>query len=58
MVVSYGAGEMDVVFLRSDDPIVAAMGRVARVLDLTEAVVAPVAPPAPGMDPDKPPRLR
>jgi hypothetical protein len=52
------AGEMDVVFLASPDPVVQAMGRVARAMDLVVAVVAPAAPPAPGMNPDKPPRLR
>jgi SseB protein N-terminal domain len=52
------AGEMDVMFLRCDDPVVAAMARVARVLDLAEVAAPPVAPKAPGMDPDKPPRLR
>lgn len=53
------AGEMDVVFL-PQGPAVAAMERVALRFDLpvpvAEAPAAPAAPP--GMDPDRPPRLR
>jgi hypothetical protein len=52
------AGEMDVVFLTSADPVVQVMAQVARVLDLTVVVTAPVAAKPPGMDPDRPPRLR
>lgn len=53
------AGEMDVTFLRGDDPAVAAMARVARPFDLPLPVRAePAAPIAPGSDPAKPPRLR
>jgi hypothetical protein len=52
------AGEMDVLFLRSQDAVVQAIARVARVLDLTVVVSAPDGPKPPGMDPEKPPRLR
>lgn len=53
------AGEMDVTFLRGDDPAAAAMAQVARQFALPVPVRAePVAPVAPGSDPAKPPRLR
>jgi hypothetical protein len=52
------AGEMDVVFLAPEDAATAAMARVALRFDLAqpEAPVKP-APTAPGMDPNRPPRL-
>lgn len=53
------AGEIDVAFLASTDPACAAMARVALRFDLPLPVAAqPSAPPAPGLDPDRPPRLR
>lgn len=53
------AGEMDVAFLRSDDPAAVAMARVALRFDLPAPVAeAPSTPQAPGMNPDKPPVLR
>jgi hypothetical protein len=54
------AGELDVTFLGSDDPAVAVMARVARVFEVPEVAVAEAAhsPQAPGMDRDRPPRLR
>ena len=52
------AGEMDVVYLSSTDPVVQAMARVAQAMDLTVAVVQPAAPKPPGMDAERPPRLR
>jgi hypothetical protein len=53
------AGEMDVAFLTADDPATAVMARVARAFDMPAPQAAPApAPQAPGMDPDRPPRLR
>ena len=53
------AGEMDVTFLGPQDAALAAMARVALRFDLpTPAMPEPAAPAAPGMDPDRPPRLR
>jgi hypothetical protein len=52
------AGEIDVAFLHSVDPAAVSMARVALRFDLPAAEPgARPAPPAPGMDPDKPPRL-
>ncbi len=52
------AGEIDVVFLHGADPAAVAMARVALRFDLPEPVREdPAAPAAPGMDPDRPPRL-
>lgn len=51
------AGVMDVVFVRASDPLAAHLARVGLRFDLPEPA-APQAPGAPGMDPDKPPRLR
>ena len=48
------AGMLDVTFLPGDDPIVGRLARVGLRFDLPE----PVVPAAPGMDPDKPPKLR
>jgi len=51
------AGTMDVLFARGDDPLTAHLSRVGLRFDLP-ALHDPQAPGAPGMDPDKPPRLR
>ncbi|MGS4947390.1 SseB family protein [Meridianimarinicoccus sp. RP-17] len=53
------AGSLDVMFLRAADGVAARLGRVGLRFDLP----APAAPeqtvrPAPGSDPDRPPRLR
>ena len=50
------AGEMDVAFLRTADPAAVAMARVALRFDLPEPA-RPDGPSAPGMDPNRPPRL-
>lgn len=52
------AGEMDVVFLAPEDAVTAAMARVALRFDLPqpEEPERPT-PTAPGMDPNRPPRL-
>ncbi|MDZ4134626.1 MAG: SseB family protein, partial [Paracoccaceae bacterium] len=57
------AGEMDVTFLSPSDPAAvaaaAAMGRVGLRFDLPQPDQKPdVKPQPPGMDPDRPPRLR
>jgi hypothetical protein len=54
------AGEMDVVFLASRDPVLSPLTRVALRFDLSSPVpIAPAsAPVAPGTDPARPPRLR
>jgi hypothetical protein len=56
------AGELDVVFLRGDDPAVQAMARVGLRFDLPQPDVQDATPAspgaAPGMDPSRPPRLR
>lgn len=53
------AGEMDVTFLASGDAATAALARVARRYDLpAPQMPEPQQPAAPGMDPDRPPRLR
>lgn len=53
------AGEIDVAFLKTSDPATLAMARVAHRFDLPRpAVVQPSEPAAPGMDPDRPPKLR
>ena len=52
------AGEMDVVFLAPEDAVTAAMARVALRFDLPKPKdPAKPAPTAPGMDPNRPPRL-
>lgn len=51
------AGMMDVVFVRTTDPLAAHLARVGLRFDLPEPV-APQTPGAPGMDPGKPPKLR
>jgi hypothetical protein len=51
------AGTMDVLFARGDDQLTAHLEKVGLRFDLP-ALHDPQAPSAPGMDPDKPPRLR
>lgn len=52
------AGEMDVAFLASVDPVAVSMARVALRFDLpVPEKEEPAAPSAPGMDPSRPPRL-
>lgn len=51
------AGELDVAFFRASDPVTARLARVGLRFDLPQPGAAP-APAAPGMDPDRPPRLR
>lgn len=56
------AGELDVAFLAGDDAVLAAMAARGRRLDLPvpapEKVRTIGGPAAPGMDPDRPPKLR
>ena len=53
------AGSLDVGFFRAADPVAARLARVGLRFDLPEAPKPePVAGTAPGMDPDRPPRLR
>jgi len=56
------AGELDVAFLATDDPALAAMSAQGRRLDLPapqpENIQIIGGPSAPGMDPEKPPKLR
>jgi hypothetical protein len=53
------AGSLDVGFFRASDPVAAKLARVGLRFDLPEAPkVAEVPGAAPGMDPDRPPRLR
>lgn len=51
------AGVMDVLFVRAADPLAAHLARVGLRFDLPEPEM-PQAPGAPGMDPQKPPKLR
>lgn len=51
------AGHLDVLFLRAADPLAARLARIGLRFDLPVPDVAQ-APGAPGMDPDRPPRLR
>ncbi|MEL6685774.1 MAG: SseB family protein [Pseudomonadota bacterium] len=51
------AGVMDVFFVRASDPLAAHLAKVGLRFDLPEPE-APHVPGAPGMDPDKPPKLR
>lgn len=51
------AGVMDVLFVRASDPLAAHLARVGLRFDLPEPAT-PQMPGAPGMDPDRPPRLR
>lgn len=50
------AGSIDVLFVRAADPLAAVLAKVGLRFDLPEPSV-PEAPGAPGMDPEKPPRL-
>jgi hypothetical protein len=52
------AGELDVVFLRADEPATKALARVALRFDLPTPEVQDLTPAAPGMDPSRPPKLR
>lgn len=49
---------MDVLFLRSADPMTARLAKVGLRFDLPEPAVAASGPSAPGMDPTRPPKLR
>ena len=51
------AGEMDVGFFRASDPMAANLARVALRFDIPPAPETE-GPAAPGMDPDRPPRLK
>ncbi len=51
------AGELDVAFFRASDPVMARLAKVGLRFDIPEPEAAP-GPAAPGMDPDRPPRLR
>lgn len=51
------AGVMDVLFVRASDPLSAHLAKVGLRFDLPEPEV-PQAPGAPGMNPEKPPKLR
>jgi hypothetical protein len=52
------AGVMDVMFCKASDPLAAHLAKVGLRFDLPEPAAAQPMPIAPGMDPDKPPRLR
>jgi hypothetical protein len=51
------AGELDVAFFRAADPVMARIAKVGLRFDLPAPTPAAV-PSPPGMDPDRPPRLR
>ncbi|MFO8128053.1 SseB family protein [Yoonia sp.] len=51
------AGMMDVLFVRASDPLAAHLAKVGLRFDLPKPE-APHVPGAPGMDPEKPPKLR
>lgn len=51
------AGSLDVGFFRASDPMCATFAKVGLRFDLPQ-LADPIAPVAPGSDPDKPPRLR
>lgn len=51
------AGELDVTFLKSSDPVAARLAKVGLRFDLPEPPATP-APGAPGTDPLRPPKLR
>jgi hypothetical protein len=51
------AGVMDVLFVRASDPLSAHLAKVGLRFDLPEPET-PQAPSAPGMNPEKPPKLR
>ena len=52
------AGELDVSFLATGDPVAAKMARVGLRFDLPVVKVETTASVAPGMDPTRPPKLR
>jgi hypothetical protein len=52
------AGELDVVFLRADEPAALVMARLALRFDLPAPEVQDLTPSAPGMNPARPPKLR
>lgn len=52
------AGAMDVAFIGPDDPLGPRLARVGLRFDLPRPEPRPPGPAAPGMDPDRPPRLR
>ena len=52
------AGALDVAFFAPDDPIAARLEKVALRFDLPTPDAEGLAPAAPGMDPDRPPKLR
>lgn len=52
------AGVMDVMFCKSSDPLAAHLAKVGLRFDLPEPAAPQPKPTAPGMDPDKPPRLK
>ncbi len=51
------AGVMDVLFVRASDPLAAHLAKVGLRFDLPQ-LEEPQAPAAPGMDPQKPPKLK
>lgn len=51
-------GEIDVAFFAASDPICARLGRTALRFDLPEPLQSTPRPSPPGMDPDRPPKLR
>ena len=52
------AGEIDVAFFATSDPICARLARAGLRFDLPDPVKTSDGPTAPGMDPDSPPKLR
>jgi len=52
------AGAMDVLFCKSSDPLAGHLAKVGLRFDLPEPVTTQPKPLAPGMDPDKPPKLK
>lgn len=53
------AGQLDLVFLSAEEPVVAAIARVGLGFEIPELLLPKAPRPlAPGMDPDKPPKLR
>jgi hypothetical protein len=51
---------LDVVFLNAEDPALRRIAAVGHVFEIAPLVMpeTPMAPRAPGSDPDRPPRLR
>lgn len=52
------AGAIDVGFFAATDPMAAALARVGLQFELLQPATPASAPSAPGMDPDRPPRLK